>query len=229
MMFFYDSYYWILVLPALLIAIGAQVWVKSTFSKYSRMSLQSGMTGVAACTAIQQQHGIQVPIQPVGGNLSDHYDPRQNVIRLSESVYGVSSAAAVGVAAHETGHALQYAQGYTPMRLRGAILPVTRVASGAAPWLFLAGLILGWGGLAYLGLAFFAGAMVFQLLTLPVEFNASRRAMAALREGGMLTEQELAGARKVLTAAALTYVAALLVSLMSFLRMLLILQGRRRR
>ncbi len=226
-LFFIDKWYLILVVPALIVTFWAQIKVQTTFKKYNQIGTRGGLTGAEASAAIQRQNGIHVPLEMVKGSLSDHYDPRANVIRLSETVYGVRSIAAVGVAAHETGHALQYAQGYAPIQIRNAIVPVTRIASGLSIYLVLFGLLI-WEPLAMLGVAFFGLSVVFQLLTLPVEFNASARAMKALRESGTMTEEELTGARKVLTAAAMTYVAALFLSLMSFLRLLLIIGGRRR-
>lgn len=226
-LFFVDKWYLILVVPALLVTLWAQIKVQTTFKKYNQIGTRGGLSGAEASAAIQRQNGIRVPLEMVKGSLSDHYDPRANVIRLSETVYGVRSIAAVGVAAHETGHAMQYAQGYAPIQIRNAIVPVTRIASGVSIYMVLFGLLF-WEPLAMLGVAFFGFSVVFQLLTLPVEFNASSRAMKALRESGVLTEEELSGARKVLTAAAMTYVAALFLSLMSFLRLLLIVGGRRR-
>lgn len=226
--FFIDYWYLILVLPAVILTAWAQFKVHSTFKKYSGVQPSRYLKGSEASRIIQQENGIQVPIEMVQGSLSDHYDPRQNVIRLSETVYNVSSISAIGVAAHETGHALQYAEGYAPIQIRNAIVPVTRIASGLSTYLVLFGLLF-FQPLAYIGVAFFGLAVIFQLLTLPVEFNASTRAMKALREGNMLTEEELAGVRKVLTAAAMTYVASLFLSLMSFLRLLIIVSGRGRR
>lgn len=229
MPFFMDYYYLILVLPAVLFAFAAQVWVQSTFKKYSRIGTRSGMTGRDACLAIQQANSLHVPIETVSGSMTDHYDPRGNVIRLSETVGPVQSVAAIGVAAHETGHAIQYAVGYGPIKLRAGILPVTQFASTLSPYLVIAGLLFNFEFLAIVGVAFFGVSVLFQLITLPVEFNASARAMKALKAQGILTTEELAGARKVLTAAAMTYVAALFVSLMSLLRLILIVFGRGRR
>lgn len=224
-----DYWYIVLVVPALLIAAWAQIKVKSAFNKYSKIGTRCGMTGREACIAIQKYNGLSLPIETVAGSMTDHYDPRGNVIRLSETVGPVPSIAAIGVAAHETGHALQYANGYAPIKLRAAILPATQFASTLSPYLVIAGLLFNMLNLAYVGIAFFGAAVLFQLITLPVEFNASHRAMQALESEGILTEEELAGARKVLSAAAMTYVAALLVSLMSFIRLLLIVSGRGRR
>jgi len=224
--FFVDSYYWLLVLPAMAVALYAQFKVKSVFNKYS--GVPARMTGEQASRMIQAQNGLQVNMGAMEGSMTDNYDPRDNTIRLSQTVGPMATVAAVGVAAHETGHALQYANHYFPIRIRTAILPVTKFGSAAAPWLFIAGLLLGIGPLAYLGLICFGAAVFFQLVTLPVEFNASRRGMAALRASGTMTAEEMAGIRKVLTAAAMTYVAALFVALMSLLRMILLVSGGRR-
>ena len=230
MFFYFDPWYLLLVLPAFILAGIAQLWVQSTFRKYSKVGTLRGVTGREASEEIQRRNGITLPVERVGGNLTDHYDPRTNVIRLSDPVYGVNSVAAVGVAAHETGHALQYAKGYAPIRLRAAILPVTQIGSTLSPYLVLLGLLfetmnfLAWAGIFLFGLS-----VLFQLITLPVEFNASARALKALSEGGMMTSEELAGARKVLTAAAMTYVAALFVSLMSLFRLILMVMSRSRR
>ena len=227
--FFADYYYLILVLPAVILAFAAQVSVQSTFKKYSRIPTRSGMTGRDACLAIQQANGLHVPVESTAGSMTDHYDPRGNVIRLSETVGPASSVAAVGVAAHETGHAIQYAVGYGAVRLRMGILPVTQFASTLSPYLVIAGLLFNFQILAVIGVVFFGAAVLFQLITLPVEFNASARAMKALEAQGILTQEELSGARKVLTAAAMTYVAALFVSLMSLLRLMILVFGRGRR
>lgn len=226
---YFDMWYLVLVVPALIISLWAQIKVKSTFKKYSKIGVRSVMTGYEASIAIQRMSGVSIPVESVPGNLTDHFDPRTNVIRLSQSVGQRNSIAAVGVAAHETGHALQYAERYLPIHIRMAIIPVTRFSSGLAPWLFLAGIIFNYSFLAYIGVLLFGFAVLFQLVTLPVEFNASARAVRALEAQGILTGDELEGAKKVLSAAALTYVAALLVSLMSFLRLLLIVSGRGRR
>ena len=230
MPFYYiDYWYLILVVPALLISVWAQVKVKSTFNKYSRMHVSCGMTGAAASRLIQQANGIHTGLEAVAGELSDHFDPRSNTIRLSSAVYGQASVAAVGVAAHETGHALQHAHGYAPVKLRTAMVPVTNFASGLSPVLVVLGIVLSMDPLAYLGVALFSLATLFQLVTLPVEFNASRRAVVALERSGRFTRDEIKGVKKVLTAAALTYVAALFVSLMSLLRLILIVSGNRGR
>ena len=227
--FYIDYWYLVLVLPALLLSLWAQFRVKSTFAKYSNKLVASGMTGAYASRYIQQANGIQTGIEAVAGELSDHFDPRSNVIRLSPSVYDCATVAAVGVAAHETGHALQHAEGYGPVKLRTKMVPVTNFASSLSPILILAGILLSMDPLAYAGIALFSVATFFQLVTLPVEFNASNRAVIALESSGQFTEEELKGVKKVLTAAALTYVAALLVSFMNLLRLILIVGGNNRR
>lgn len=222
-------YYLLLVVPALLVAMIAQIRVKSTFRRYSRYSTAARITGAQASFMIQKANGISVPVQPIAGELTDHYDPTKNTIGLSGSVYAADSISAVGVAAHETGHALQYAEQYAPIRFRMALVPVTNFSATISPYLILAGLIAGWDVLAYAGIALFSLSVLFQLVTLPVEFDASARAVRALQASGSFTAEEIAGVRKVLTAAALTYVAALFVSLMNLLRLILIVAGRSRR
>lgn len=224
MPYFYgiDYTYIVYVLPALIFALWAQVNVKSTFSKYSRVPSDRGMTGYDAARLILDKNGLtNVRIEQVSGDLTDHYDPKGNVIRLSETVCGVKTAAAVGVAAHEAGHAVQYAQSYAPIKIRSAIIPVTNLASTAAFPLFLIGILFSFSTLAYIGVLLFGASVVFQLVTLPVEFNASRRAVSALEDSGM-SEDSVKAARKVLTAAALTYVAALASAIGNFLRLLAI-------
>ncbi len=230
---YFDISYLIFVVPALILGLIAQIKVKTTFSKYSQVPAR--MTGAEASQRILRHNGLSLPVLPISGSLTDHYDPKQQSIGLSQPVYNVASVAAVGVAAHETGHALQHAEGYGPMRLRSAIVSVTQFASNASLWIFLIGLLV--GGmfnnytLAYIGVFGFFILFFFQLVTLPVEFNASRRAIKALQEEGVLSDEELRGARKVLSAAALTYVAAMLTALGQFLRLLLMVnnnRGRRR-
>lgn len=230
MPFFYiDYWYLILVMPAVLISLWAQIKVKSTFHKYSAHMVRCGMTGAGASRFIQQVNGIQVGVESISGSLTDHFNPRSNIIRLSAPVYGQATVAAVGVAAHETGHALQHAEGYAPVKLRTAMVPVTNFASGLSPVLVILGLMLSMDALAYLGVILFSVATLFQLVTLPVEFNASARAVSALEQSGRFTADEMQGVKKVLTAAALTYVAALFVSLMSLSRLVLIVSGNRGR
>ena len=226
---YFDYWYLVLVVPAVLLSLWAQIKVKTTFSKYSSVPVRCGMTGAAASRYIQNANGIATGLEPVSGSLTDRFDPSSNTIRLSSPVFGQASIAAVGVAAHETGHALQHAHGYAPVKLRTAMVPVTNFASSLSPILVLVGIVLSMDALAYLGVAFFGMATLFQLVTLPVEFNASNRAVAALERSGYFTIDEIQGVKKVLTAAALTYVAALFVSLMSFLRLILVVSGRGRR
>ena len=226
----YDMTYLIFVLPAMLIAMWAQANVTSTFNKYSRTPSDRGLTGRDAARRILDGAGLHhVQVVPTEGNLTDHYDPKENVIRLSTPVYNVASAAAVGVAAHEAGHAIQHATGYFPIKLRMAVIPVANLGSKLALPLVILGLLLSFPPVAYAGIIFFCAAVFFQLVTLPVEFNASSRAMALMREGYMQGEEGLKASRKVLTAAALTYVAALFVSLMNLLRLILIVNRRSRR
>ena len=226
-MFYFDPTI-IIVLPALIFTLWAQWNVNSTFEKYRKVNTLHNITGYDSARKILDANGLyDVKIERVAGNLTDHYDPRANVIRLSEAVHDSTSAAAVGVAAHEAGHAVQHAKGYFPIKIRQAIIPATRIGSSLAMPLFLIGLILAVEPLVYLGIIFYATAVVFQLVTLPVEFNASNRAMAALNDGGSLSSSELDASRKVLTAAALTYVAALATSLLSLLRLIIIANGRR--
>ena len=230
----FDWTYVVLVLPCVLLSLWASANVNSTFKKYSRQFSRGQLTGAEAAQRVLYAHGVRnVRIERISGNLTDHYDPRTNVIRLSEDVYGSTSTAAIGVACHEAGHAVQYAQEYAPIRLRAAIIPVTNLGSRLAMPLILLGLVLPVLGsfsdlLIYLGIACFGLSLVFQLVTLPVEFNASSRALAAIENGQLLTDEELRGARKTLRAAALTYVAATAVALAQLLRLLAIFGGRRR-
>ena len=225
-MFFYDHWYLIFCVPPLILALYAQFKVKSTYKKYSAVTSQSGMDGAGAAREVLRQNGVDgVPIQPIAGELTDHYDPRSRTISLSQGVYGSHSVAALGVAAHEAGHAVQYARGYTPMKLRGKILPVARIGSQAGIWLAVLGVIFTFRPLAYVGVGLYMAFVLFELLTLPVELDASRRAVAALDGSGMIGADELAGAKKVLRAAALTYVAALASSIGMLLRLLAIVAG----
>lgn len=229
-MYFYgiDATYIFLVLPAVIFALWAQFNVKSTFSKYSKIASRSGMTGFDSARRILDANGLgDVRIAHVSGDLTDHYNPTDNTIYLSDSVYGSNSAAAIGVAAHEAGHAVQHATGYTPIKIRSAIIPVTNIGSNLAMPLIILGIILSFPTLAYIGVAAFGLSTLFQLVTLPVEFDASGRALKALE--GSLDGDDLASARKVLRAAALTYVAALAVSLVNLLRLLIMVAGNDRR
>ena len=224
----FDPLYLFLVIPTLIFSMWAQYRVTSSFKKYSMKYTRSGITGAEAAREVLRRAGINnVQIERVKGNLSDHFDPRTNVIRLSENVYDTPSVAAVGVAAHEAGHAVQYANAYAPMKLRAAIIPVTNIGSKLSIPLVILGIALGMTGLINIGIILFGAVVVFQLITLPVEFNASRRAVAVLGESGILTGDELPASKKVLSAAALTYVGALAVSLAQLIR--LIDMSRRRR
>lgn len=213
-----DLTYVYIVIPALFLALLAQLNVSSTFKKYQKVLSGNRMTAADAARRILSSNGLgNVAVERVSGNLTDHYDPRTNVIRLSESVYDSQSVAAIGVAAHEAGHAVQYAENYAPIKLRAAIIPITQIGANIAPYLVLLGLIFSFYPLCYAGLILFTAVVAFQLITLPVEFNASRRAMDTLR-GGILSDSEADGAAKVLRAAAMTYVAALAVALANLIR-----------
>ncbi len=236
MPFFYgfDSTYLFLVLPCVILSVWASTNVNSTFRKYSSQHSIRRITGAQAAQRVLSANGVSgVRIERVSGNLTDHFDPKTNVIRLSDSVYDATSTAAIGVACHEAGHAVQYAHHYGPIKLRAAIIPITNIGSRLAMPLILLGLLLSFGEqmsftFVYLGIACFGLSLVFQLVTLPVEFNASRRAMAAIASAELLTDEEQRGARKTLTAAALTYVAATALSLAQLLRLIAIFGGRRR-
>lgn len=225
-----DIYYLIFVLPALAIAIWAQYRVKSTFSEYQEIFSRKGITGYMAVKSILDSNGLyDIAIERGQGNLTDHYDPKRKTIMLSEAVYDSTSVAALGVAAHEAGHALQYSNRYYPIRIRSAMIPVTNLGSTLSMPLILIGYLSGMPELVYLGIGLFSIVTVFQLITLPVEYNASKRALESLNSLEILEENEITGSRKVLSAAALTYVASLLVSFMSLLRLLLSVNGRSRR
>jgi len=237
--FYYGSLYmdaaYIAVIVAAIFALFASMKVKTTFAKYSKVPLSRRVTGYDAARRVLDAHGLtHVRIETVAGDLTDHFDPKANVIRLSQSVYGASTAAAVGVAAHEAGHAVQYAEGYLPLKARNAIIPITNIGSRLSTPLILLGILFASAGsvfisIAYAGAALFALSVVFQLLTLPTEFNASRRALSALRTGGNFTENELSASKKVLSAAAMTYVAATAVAITQFLRLLSIIRRNDRR
>ncbi len=231
----FDWTYVYLVLPCLILSLWASARVNSTFKRYSRQFSSRGITGADAAQRVLRANGIgNVRIERIGGNLTDHYDPTTNVIRLSDDVYGSTSTAAIGVACHEAGHAVQYAQGYAPIKLRAAIIPVTNFGSKLAMPLILLGILFSSLGntsdfFINLGIACFGLSVLFQLVTLPVEFNASRRALAAIEQNGILTDDELAGARKTLSAAAMTYVAATAAALAQLLRLLVLFGNNRRR
>lgn len=231
----FDWTYIVLVLPCLILSLWASSRVNSIFKKYSNQHSIRRITGAQAAQRVLQSNGVNfVRIEKVSGNLTDHYDPKANVIRLSDSVYDSTSTAAIGVACHEAGHAVQYAQQYFPIKIRTAIIPITSIGSKLALPLILIGLLFTTLGsfsntLIYTGIAFFGLSLVFQLVTLPVEFNASRRAMQAIEDGQLLTEEEQKGAKKTLSAAAMTYVAATAVSLAQMIRLLAMFGGRSRR
>lgn len=231
----FDWTYLVLVLPCLILSLWASARVNSTFKKYSQQLSYRQITATQAAQRVLQANGVYgVRIERIKGNLTDHFDPKSNVIRLSDGVYDSTSTAAIGVACHEAGHAVQYAQAYFPIRLRAAIIPITNFGSRLAIPLILLGLLFSTLGnfsdtLVYLGIGCFALSLIFQLVTLPVEFNASRRALEAIENGQLLTDEELRGARKTLSAAAMTYLAATAVSLAQLLRLITLFGGRGRR
>ena len=223
-----DVYYLILVVPALLLSMWAQVKVKSTFENFSKEAVARGITGAQAAAYLLKANNItDVKIEKVAGSLTDHYDPSHKVLRLSEPVYGKASIAAVGVAAHETGHAIQHATKYGPLVLRSTLVPVANIGSAIGPTLAILGLVLSFGFLVDIGLLLFAGSVLFYVVTLPVEFNASRRAIEILGKSGAMNQTELKGVKKVLSAAAMTYVASALSAIGNFVRLLLISRNRR--
>ena len=225
--FLANNVYILLLIPVLILSVYAQFQVSGSFRRYSGVRNRRGLTGAQAAEAVLRAHGVyDVPIRPCRGHLTDHYDPRDNTIYLSEGVYDAPTVAAVGVACHEAGHAVQYAVGYGPVRVRTAIIPVTQIGSQLSFILLLVGLVLYSQSLFLVGIVLFSLTTFFQLVTLPVEFNASRRALETIDGQGLLDEEELSGARRVLRAAALTYVAALLMSLLQLLRYVLIFLGR---
>ena len=225
---YFDYTYLIFIVPALLLAGWAQAKVQTTFKKYSKVLSQRRMTGAEAARHILDENGLHhVQVLRVPGELTDHFDPRTNTVNLSQSVYDNTSVAAIGVAAHESGHAVQHAVGYGPIKLRSAIIPITNIGSKLAVPLVLIGIIFAYYPLAYIGCIFYATMALFQLVTLPVEFNASKRAMVALENTGILDAEELKGSKKVLSAAAMTYVAALVTALAQLLRLLVIISARR--
>ena len=226
--FFYDWTY-ILLIPALILSMWAQFRVSSTFSRFSKVRASSGMTATQMAEQLLHAEGVyDVSVERTRGNLTDHYDPKNMVLRLSDSTANSTSVAALGVAAHEAGHVLQHRDGYAPLMLRTAAVPVVNIGSNLSWPLFLVGLIFSWDPLLYAGIALFALAVLFALITLPVEFNASKRALAALEANGYLQPgEEMRGARKVLSAAAMTYVASAFMAIMQLLRLLAIAGSRR--
>lgn len=230
----FDWTYIYIVLPCFILAMIASARVNSTFRRYSKQISTRHITGSEAAMRVLRANGISnVRIERISGNLTDHYDPKTNVIRLSDAVYDSPSTAAIGVACHEAGHAVQYAREYFPIKIRSAIIPITNIGSRLAMPLILMGVLFGTLGnfsynLVYIGIACFSLSLIFQLVTLPVEFNASRRAMQAIEAAEILTEEEQRGARKTLTAAAMTYVAAVAVAAAQLFRLILLFGGRRR-
>ena len=227
--FYLDKYYLILVVPAIILSLVAQMLVKKTYSKWSRVRNSRNITGAMAAQRVLSYYGINnVQIGQSSGKLSDHYDPSSNIIRLSPEVYSGSSIAAVGIACHEAGHAAQHAENYLPIKIRNKILPIANLGYSFGVMLAVIGYFLGFGILVDIGIVLFASVVAFQLITLPVEFNASRRAVNVISETQLLLSEEQSGAKKVLTAAAMTYVASLLVSVASLLRLILRFNNRRR-
>ena len=227
MPFYYDTIYWIVLIPVLILSVYAQIKVSSTFNRYGKVANRRRVTGAQAAYEVLRANGVSgVDIRPCSGSLTDHYDPRDNTIYLSQTVYNAATVAAVGVAAHEAGHAVQYAQAYGPIQVRSAIIPVTQFGSKFAFIALMLGLVLYSQPVFALGIALFGLTALFQLVTLPVEFNASARALRTIDGAFLLDEEERRGAKRVLTAAALTYVAALLMSLVQLLRYLLIFASR---
>jgi Zn-dependent membrane protease YugP len=225
----FDYYYLVLVVPTIILSLIAQIMVKSTFAKYSKVPCSKRITGQDSAALLLKANSIRdVRIESVQGSLTDHYDPSSKVLRLSQPVYGQNSIAAVGVAAHETGHAIQHARGYGPLALRSTLVPVANIGSMLGPYIAMAGLFLSMPLLLNIGIILFGGAVLFYVITLPVEFNASARAIAILKANNVLTKDELSGVKKVLTAAAMTYVASALTALMSLLRLVLLSRNRRR-
>lgn len=229
---YFDWTYLILVLPAMLFAMAASAGVNSTYAKYSKQYSSKNITGAQAARLVLDKNGLQhIPIEQISGKLTDHYDPTANVIRLSGDVYNGTSTASIGVACHEVGHAIQHAVGYTPIKIRSAIVPITNIGSKIAVPLILIGILLSSLGeifvwLAYIGLIGYSLTAIFQLVTLPTEFNASSRALATIKSYNILTPDELNGAKKVLSAAAMTYVAALAVAVAQLLRLVIIVNRR---
>lgn len=225
--FYADTIYWIVLIPVLILSAWAQLQVSGSFRRYSQHRSATGVTGAQAAYEVLHAHGIHdVAIRPCSGSLTDHYDPRDNTIYLSEPVYNVATVAAVGVAAHEAGHAVQYAVGFGPVRVRSAIIPVTQFGSQFAFVALMLGMVLYSQPVFAIGIVLFGLTTLFQLVTLPVEFDASARALGSIQGIGLLREDEYPGAKRVLRAAALTYVAALLMSLVQLLRYVLIFAGR---
>jgi Zn-dependent membrane protease YugP len=223
-----ENLLFVAIIAVFILSVVAQSALNSKFNKYGKTQASARIPAFMAAQSMLTQNNSAATIAPVQGSLTDHYNPKTNVVGLSQTVYSDQSISALAVAAHEIGHVIQYQEGYTPIRIRNAILPVARLASNIAPWIVIAGLLLGMFNLAFIGAALFCAVLLFQLVTLPVEFNASSRALAMLRDGGFLTLEEMPKAKKVLRAAAFTYVVAAISSLVTLLR-LIVLSRRTRR
>lgn len=227
--YYFDPTYYLFALPGLLIALYAQFKVKSNYSKFSKVSNSAGFTGERIAREILQANGIlDVDVRPIQGNLTDNFNPKYKTIYLSEGVFNSTSVSAIGIAAHEAGHAVQHAVGYSPIKVRSALVPVCNFGAGISPFLLILGYLFNFTPLLYVALAVFSLSVLFQLVTLPVEFNASRRALVAIENAGRFNNADLKGAKKVLSAAALTYVAALMQSILMFLYYAVRILGRRR-
>lgn len=228
--YYMDYWYVTLVIPAILLGVIAQISVSTTFNKYSKKLSRRGITAAEAATRILRDNGLShIRVERIGGNLTDHFDPKNNVIRLSDSVCDSTSIAAIGVAAHEAGHAVQHATNYIPIKIRNSIVPVANLGSRLAPLLIIFGLVLSFEPLVWIGIILYSAMALFQLVTLPVELNASRRATKTITNMMLLDDEEVKGAKKVLTAAALTYVAALITTLAHLFRFIMLARGRNRR
>jgi Zn-dependent membrane protease YugP len=226
---YFDYYYLILVVPALIISSLAQIFVKSSFAKYSKKMSQRNITGTQAAAYLLKVNGItDVKLGRIKGNLTDHFSPSEKVLRLSDSTFDSTSIAAIGVAAHETGHAIQHAKKYFPLTFRNMLVPVANIGSSAGPWLAILGIAMSFPILTDIGILLFAGSVAFYVITLPVEFNASNRAIKILKQNNILSTEELKGVKKVLSAAAMTYVGSALVAMANLLRLILVSKNRKR-
>ena len=226
---YFDYYYLILVVPALIISSLAQIFVKSSFAKYSKKMSQRNLTGTQAATYLLKVNGItDVKLGRIKGNLTDHFSPSEKVLRLSDSTFDSTSIAAIGVAAHETGHAIQHAKKYFPLTFRKLLVPIANIGSSAGPWLAILGIAMSFPLLTDIGILLFAGSVAFYVITLPVEFNASNRAIKILKQNNILSAEELKGVKKVLSAAAMTYVGSALVAMANLLRLILVSKNRKR-
>lgn len=226
---YFDYYYLILVVPALIISSLAQIFVKSSFAKYSKKMSQRNITGTQAAAYLLKVNGItDVKLGRIKGNLTDHFSPSEKVLRLSDSTFDSTSIAAIGVAAHETGHAIQHAKKYFPLTFRNMLVPVANIGSSAGPWLAILGIAMSFPILTDIGILLFAGSVAFYVITLPVEFNASNHAIKILKQNNILSAEELKGVKKVLSAAAMTYVGSALVAMANLLRLILVSKNRKR-